>query len=136
MEGPPEPGSPLESLIVLVWMARQEIRMQETRSIVQAMLAATAEGENIKAANDQLQKSWEAYLDELFPFQRGLRKSSDKAAMEFFVKEALKGPLKVTPLVPLTKVRSKLRTRYLNLEEGNNVINFPRGGRGGSKGVS
>lgn len=110
--------------------------MQETRSIVQAMLTATAEEENIKAANDQLQKSWDNYLDELFPFQRGIRKSSDKAAMEFFVKEALKGPLKVTPLVPLTKVRSKLRTRYLNTDEQGRVINFPKGGRSGSESVS
>jgi hypothetical protein len=134
MTGPPEPGSPLESLILLVWMARQEIRMQETRSVVQAVLAASAEGDSVKAASEQLQKTWEAYLDELFPFQRGLRKSGDKAAMEFFVKEALKGPLVVTPLVPLTKVRSKLRTRYL--DEGGNVIKFPKGGRRGSAGMS
>jgi len=115
-------------------MARQEIRMQETRAVVQAVLAASAEGDNVKAASDQLQKTWDAYLDELFPFQRGLRKSSDRAAMEFFVKEALKGPLRVTPLVPLTKVRSKLRTRYL--DEGGNVISFPKGGRSAGKGVS
>lgn len=101
----------MESLILLVWRARQEIRLQETRSIVQAVLAGAADEDGAKEASEQLQKTWEAYLDELFPFQRGTRKRADQAAMEVFLKEMAKGPLTVTPLTGLTKGRSKLVKR-------------------------
>ena len=103
----------MESLILLVWRARQEIRLQQTRAIVQATLAAAADESNAKEASEQLQQSWEAYLDELFPFQRGTRKRADEAAMEVFLKEFARGPLTVTPLTPLTKGKSRLHKQKM-----------------------
>jgi hypothetical protein len=87
--------------------------MQETRAVVQAVLAAASDESNAKEASEQLQSSWEAYLDELFPFQRGTRKRADEAAMEVFLKEVARGPLSVTPLTPLTKGKSKLRKQQM-----------------------
>lgn len=114
LEGPPEPGTPLESVILMVWMARQEIEMQNTRAIVQSVLAASTEAPE---AGKELQESWRDYIDSIFPFQRGSRKSADRAALEYLVSEVQRGPLAVTPLAPVGRVRSKLRTRHLNWDE-------------------
>ena len=108
----------MESLILLVWRARQEIRLQETRAIVQSVLAAAADESGAKEASEQLQKTWEAYLDELFPYQSGTRKRADQAAMEFFLKEMSRGPLTVTPLTALTKGRSKLVKKKEEVKAG------------------
>lgn len=110
---PPEPGTIMESLLLLVWRARQEIRFQETRSVVQAVLAASVGEGGEKEASEQLEKSWEQYLDEMYPYQRGTRKRADDSAMEVLLSEASKGPLVVTPLVPLTKGKSKLRKQQM-----------------------
>jgi hypothetical protein len=112
MAEPPKPGTPLESLMLLVWRARQDIKMQETRAVVQATLAAGAEGEQ-----KYMEQVWQDYLDEMYPFLRGRKKKGDEAAMTYFKKVSDEGPLYVKPLAPLTQVRSKLRTRYIKREE-------------------
>lgn len=106
---PPKPGTPLESLMLLVWQMRQTIRLQETRAIVQAILAAGSEDQGMHKAAEEV---WNKYTDELMPYQRGIRKKQDQSAIDFLKKEAARGPLKVTPLVPLHKPRSKMRKRY------------------------
>jgi len=108
MDKPPRPGSPLESLLLLVWQMRQTIRLQETRAIVQALLSAQSEDSNVQKATKE---AWEGYLDELFPYQRGQRKRQDRAAIDYLKNEAARGPLTVTPLVPLHKPRSRMRSR-------------------------
>ena len=106
---PPKPGTPLESLMLLVWQMRQTIRLQETRAIVQAIIAANSDDQGIQKA---LKESWDTFTDELMPYQRGNRKRQDQTAIDFLKQEAKRGPLKVIPLVPLHKPRSKLRKRF------------------------
>jgi hypothetical protein len=110
MASPPEPGTLMESLILLVWRARQEIQMQQTRALVHAVTAAAAGEGNEKEATDQLHKAWSDYLDELFPFQKGKRSNADNAAMGALQRELKRGPLSVTPLRSLSG-GSKLRKR-------------------------
>jgi len=106
---PPAPGTPLESLMLLVWRARQDIELQKTRAIVQSTLAAASDADE---GNKQLKEVWQDLLDEMFPFQRGSRKKGDQTAMDFLKREIAKGPLRVTPLQPVGKGRSKLRAQH------------------------
>jgi len=108
-KAPPKPGTPLESLMLLVWQMRQTIRLQETRAIVQSLLAANTEDQALQKATKE---AWDSYVDELMPYQRGARKRQDKSAIDFLKQEAARGPLKVTPLVPLHKPRSRMRKRH------------------------
>lgn len=118
MTEPPAPGTPLESLMLMVWRMRQDIEMQKTRSVVNAVIAAaSAQGENAESANKTLADSWQDLLDEMYPYQKGQRVKTDQAAIEFLKREAARGPLKVTPLQPVGKARSKLKTRYLQRQE-------------------
>jgi len=111
---PPAPGTPLESLMLLVWRARQDIELQKTRAIVQSVIAAASEGEE---ANKNLKEAWQDLLDEIYPFQKGHRKSADSAAMEFLRREVARGPMKVFPLQPVGRVKSKMRTQYQKREK-------------------
>lgn len=108
----PSPGTPMESLMMMVWRMRQDVRLQETRAIVHAVVAAAAPEENTDQANRSMQAAWADYIDELFPFQRGQRKNSDQAAIDYLKREAARGPLKVTPLRGLARTTSKLRQRH------------------------
>jgi hypothetical protein len=103
--------------MLLVWRMRQDIEFQRTRVMVNATLAAAARGENIQAANKELQSAWQDYLDEMFPYQKGKRMRTDEAAIEFLKREVAKGPLSVTPLQPVGKASSKLKTRWFRREE-------------------
>ena len=107
---PPAPGTPLESLMLLVWRTRQDVELQKTRAIVQAVLAAAADSG--ESANKQLKESWQDLLDEMFPFQKGSRKHADQTAMDFLKREVAKGPLRVLPLQPVGRARSKLRAQH------------------------
>lgn len=114
MTEPPTPGTPLESLMLMVWRGRQDIELQKTRAVVQATLAASSNaGEE---SNKNLRDSWQDLLDEMFPFQRGQRKGADQRAMEYLKQEVARGPLRVIPLQPVGKGRSKLRTQYQKRE--------------------
>jgi hypothetical protein len=117
LSSPPTPGTPLESVMLLVWRMRQDIEFQRTRVMVNAVLAAAAQGENIQSANKELQDAWQDFLDESFPYQKGQRVKTDEAAIEFLKQEVAKGPLTVTPLQPVGKASSKLKTRWFKREE-------------------
>jgi len=95
--------------MLLVWHMRQTIQLPETRDIVQAITAAQSEDQGLQKA---IKESWESFVDELMPYQRGTRKRQDQSAIDFLKKEVARGPLKVIPLVSLRKPRSKLRKRY------------------------
>jgi hypothetical protein len=105
---PPKPGTPLESLILMVWQYRQTIRLHETRSIVQAVLASGTDNQELQKA---AQSAWETFMDELLPYQRGQRKRNDKAALDYLKREVARGPLRVIPLVPLKSPRSRLKAK-------------------------
>jgi hypothetical protein len=96
---------------------RQDIEFQRTRVLVNAMLASAAQGENIEAANKEVQDAWQDFLDESYPFQKGQRVRTDQAAIDFLKQEVAKGPLTVTPLQPVGKAASKLKTRWYRREE-------------------
>jgi len=114
---PPAPGTPLESVMLLVWRMRQDIEFQRTRVTINAILASAAQGDNVQAANKELQDAWQDYLDESYPYQKGQRTKTDSAAIEFLKQEVAKGPLTVTPLQPVGKASSKLKTRWFKREE-------------------
>lgn len=103
--------------MLMVWRARHDIEMQKTRSIVNAIIAAASSGENSEGANKTLSESWQDLMDEMYPYQKGQRQKTDQAAIEFLKREAERGPLKVIPLQPVGKARSKLKTRYLQRQE-------------------
>lgn len=103
--------------MLLVWRMRQDIEFQKTRVMVNATLASAAQGDMIESANKQLQEAWQDYLDEVYPYQKGQRVRTDQAAIEFLKQEVAKGPLTVTPLQPVGKATSKLKTRWYKREE-------------------
>jgi hypothetical protein len=111
MASPPEPGTPLESLMLLVWRARQDIELAKVRVLTESILAAPLEGEALEKATKTVNKAWGEFVDELFPFRKGSRREGDTSAMKHFIREAAMGPLKVTPLVPLTRGKSQLKAK-------------------------
>lgn len=94
--------------MLLVWRMRQDIEVQKTKAIVQAIVAAASDG---KDANDMLQTAWDQFLDEVYPFKRGRRIKADQAAIKYLEQEAARGPLQVIPLQQLSKGKSRIRAR-------------------------
>jgi len=102
--------------MLMVWRARQDIELQKTRAVVQSVLAAASDaGEE---SNKNLRDSWQDLLDEMFPFQKGKRRSADQRAMDYLKREVARGPLRVIPLQPVGRARSKLRTQYQRRAKG------------------
>jgi len=119
----PAPGTPMESLMMMVWRMRQDVLMSQTRALVQAVCAAASEGED---ANKNLQTAWTDYVEELFPFRRGQTKKADVAAIDYLKQEVAKGPLRVIPLQPVGRATSKLKARQVAREgEKARVVRFP-----------
>jgi len=92
----------------MVWQMRQNIRLYETRAIVQSILAAAAATD---AADKEMQKSWQDYNDELYPSKKGAVKNQDQKAIDFLKNEVAKGALSIRPLKPLGRSGSKLQTK-------------------------
>lgn len=110
---PPAPGTPMESLMMMVWRMRQDVELNKTRAIIQALIAAASEGEE---GNKNMHAAWADYMEELFPFKRGVKKSADQAAIDFLKREVAKGPLRVTPLQPIGRAQSRMKTRQAEVE--------------------
>jgi hypothetical protein len=105
---PPIPGTMLESLMLLVWKARQDTRLYETKAMLNAIMISTQPAKD--ELNKLLQESWDAYIDTIYPFSKGKSKTQDQKAIEFMRQEIQRGPLKVTPLEPLTKAGKRRRS--------------------------
>lgn len=101
---PPPPGSPMESVMILVWQMRQDIEYYGTRALVQAAIDIQDGG---KAADE----AWKKYTDAFYPHVKGRREMGDKAALAMLMREVKKGGLKVRPLQPL--VKSKLHSKRI-----------------------
>lgn len=100
--------------MLLVWRMRQDIRMSETRAIVQAVAAsASGSAEGDKA----LQEAWKSYVGELFPFHKRSIQNQDLAAIDYLRREVSKGPLSVIPLQPVGKSASRMRRRQVENDE-------------------
>jgi len=105
----------MESLMMMVWRMRQDVAMNQTRVLIQAVIAAASEGTD--EANKNMQDAWADYKEELFPFQRGQKKRTDELAIEYLKQEVSRGPLRVIPLQPAGKAKSMLRQRHAEVEE-------------------
>lgn len=102
----------MESLILLVWRMRQDIILQNTRVVANSIITSTATGENADSAYKELEQTWKDYLDCLFPYDRGALATQDQKAIAYLKQEVARGPLRIIPLQPLTKPRSKLTRQY------------------------
>lgn len=109
MSEPPVPGTMVESLMLLVWKARQDIRALETKALINTVIIAAQEGTD--ARNKALKESWTDYLDALFPANKHKAKSQDQKAIDYMNQEIKRGPLRVIPLEPLTKAGKRRRGR-------------------------
>ena len=77
----PPPGSPLESIFILVHLERRSAEMLAHRALIQAVLPAE------KEAQDPAIKAFEQYCDQVFPFlERAANKDKEdeRAALERF----------------------------------------------------
>lgn len=95
----PKPGSPMESVLLLVWQMRQEIEYYAVRAVVQASIDPD-EGKST-------QDAWKSFTEQFYPYLMEQVKRGDRAAVEYLVKEVKKGPLRVIPLMPLVKSRMR-----------------------------
>jgi hypothetical protein len=104
MMEPPPPGSPLESVFILVWQMREDAEYYRIRAIVQAAMDIKDDG---KAAQD----AFKEFADHFFPYLAGEQKRGDKAALQYLMKEIKKGGLAVRPLEPLMKSKMAKKRR-------------------------
>ena len=111
LQKPPTPGTPMESLMLLVWRMRQDIELQRTRVLANAIITSGQAG----ADNDRLLRdSWKEYKDALLPYTKIQTLTQDQRAIDFLKGEAGRGPLKVIPLQGLghtsaSRRRSRIR---------------------------
>ena len=111
--------------MLLVWRLRQDIRQFETRALVHAILAAAPEAD--EKAHKNMVEAWKDYNEEMFPFQRGQRRTENNAAIEYLKKEVARGPLKVTPLQQLSSTgQSRLKRRHSKVKEERLKVRLPR----------
>ena len=80
---PPKAGSLKESLFLTVWLRRQEIDVARWRVIAQGFANREAVGDAFKDL-----------IAAVFPFQKDMRRASDKKLVEQMQKEIAKGDRK------------------------------------------
>jgi hypothetical protein len=106
--------------MLLVWQMRQEIEFYKVSAVMNTLVGAATD--NVEDGNKTIKKAYEDLMDAFYPHQKGKRVKADQAALDVLRAEAARGPLKVTPLQSVSKVRSKLKTRYVARQNAN-----PRG---------
>lgn len=109
MSEPPVPGTMVESLMLLVWKARQDIEALKTKAIVNAIIISGQEG--TAERNKLLQESWDNFMDALYPASKSKSKTQDQKALDFMHQEINRGPLQIVPLEPLTKAGKRRQGR-------------------------
>jgi hypothetical protein len=108
MSEPPTPGTLMESLMLLVWRMRQDVELQRTRALANAIIVSSQQGDS----NDKiLRESWTAYRDALLPYQKVMTETQDQKAMDFLKREVARGPIKVQPLQSLSQGTFRRRRR-------------------------
>lgn len=91
-QAPPEQGSLLESVLLIISKRRQEQEFLKTRVLVEATLAPHLEGES------KVSETFKDYMDTMFPYlgeERDTKETLAKQALDHWVG---KGPLRVRPL--------------------------------------
>ena len=106
---PPEPGSPMEMVHLLVWKMRQNIEFHKSRATMQALLSLKgAEDKTILAAFDDLKEAF-------FPFDKNEKKSEIQSLKNEMLREINRGPLAITVLADPN--RKKVASRLVKGQE-------------------
>jgi len=97
----PDPGSPMEILMLVLWRMRQNIDFQKSRAVITALLNQQgAEAKHIERAYGDLR---EAY----FPFEKTDREEEVHVLKKVMEKELSRGALVVKPMVDLSRDKMK-----------------------------
>ena len=113
MEGMPEPGSPMEILFLVLWRMRQQIEFHKSRVVVQSLLSQ--EG----VSGESIEKAFEDLRNAFFPFEENAKSAEEEKLRKVLYRELARGPLKVTPMVDVTKegLKQKLHQGQQELKE-------------------
>ena len=107
MASPPRPGTPLESVMILLWQMRQEADYYLQRTIVQASIDPD-QGKSTTEA-------WKEFTDHFYPYLGPETRKSDQRALDVLMEEIKRGGLAVRPTAPQVKSRMrKLREKATN----------------------
>ena len=114
MSSPPRPGTPLESVMILLWQMRQESDYYLQRAIVQASIDPD-QGKSTTEA-------WKEFTDHFYPYLGPETKKSDQKALDVLMEEIKRGGLAVRPTAPQVKSRMrKLREKATNVTNDDGV---------------
>jgi hypothetical protein len=107
--GPPPPGSPLESIFLLVHLERTETTLLSTRAMIQALLPLS------KKEQDPAIKAYEAYHARMMPFLEKARSSeitADVERLKSFTKTAARIDLRPVHKARVDAARKKQRRSF------------------------
>lgn len=93
--------------MLLVWRMRQDIELQRTRALANAIIVSSQPERT--DFDKVLSAVWDDYRNALLPYQVGMMKNQDQAALDYLRKEVARGALSVKPLAPLTPPSSHRR---------------------------
>jgi len=89
--------------MLLVWRMRQDIKVAETRLLVDAVLIASQPPDS--DSNKQVKEDWNMFVHSVFPFKKQQEKTDDQRVIEFLHRQVAEGPMRVTPLTSPFKRR-------------------------------
>jgi len=92
-DGPPPPGSLVESVFLVIAKRRQEAQFFQAKMIMEASLAA-----HVEKGGEILDKTYRAFKDSMFPFLAGSEKREAKKQKKLLDSWTKGGPMKVKPL--------------------------------------
>jgi hypothetical protein len=110
MAHPPRPGSLLELLFTMIQMRREAAQLMATRAIVQAVRDESESG-------DATQRAYEDYRKTLMPYTAQDEKEAAERVKAAMAREFAMGPMKISPIVASTAVRSRLKRLVRGLKE-------------------
>lgn len=91
-QAPPEPGSLLESVFLVLTKRRQEQEFLKSRALVEAMLAPHLEGES------KVSETFNDYLNAMFPYLQHARDTKEDMAKEALKHWTNRAGFRVKPL--------------------------------------
>lgn len=105
LQGPPEPGSVMEALCLMVQARRELKELYSMRTVVQAvMLGQHPENQD---TGEAVKEAYELYKGSLMPFLEGEIKRGENDVVKAIREEVARGPIAVQPLSSV-RVESKL----------------------------
>ena len=101
----------MEALFLVLWKMRQWIEFQKNRTVVQALLSQEGASDKVIA------KTFEDLKEAFFPFEGNQREVEIEKLRKILNQELRRGPLKVVPLVDVTRAQLKHR-----LDQGQQAV--------------